>query len=157
MRVILVIALVCLILSILVNVLTFTDYNESLNRWKEFINFLFLGVLLVWVPLFLRFLKQSSCNNDPICAKCPNWMRLSIKLCNAYCIINYILVIFTNHILPIFTKTQSESDYSLRFFSGIWIAAFAWGAGEIYSHILSDKSGNLVKSDVEGNLENKIR
>ena len=135
MRVIHVIAWICLVLSITVNVLSFTTYRESLDREGAFVILLHGGLFLVWVPTFLLIQKECiGIERKKFWAyalrNCPSWMKKMIGLLSLYG--------FPSFFLSLFFEKNLNSPW--RLFSSIWIVVYSLGVGATYSYIVSKKA-----------------
>lgn len=135
MRVINVIAWICLALSITVNVLSFTKYRESLDREGAFIILLHGGIFLVLVPVFFCLQKELIGVDrkkfmDYALRNCPSWMRKMIGLSFLYGL--------TSFFLSFFFKENAKSPWWP--FSSMWIVFYSLGVGATYSYIVSRKA-----------------
>jgi membrane protein YdbS with pleckstrin-like domain len=143
MRTILVIAWICLILSITVNVLSFIN-TKLLDSLDGIVMLLHGGIFLVFVPLILRIKKgQFKFSKDrkhfwsQALRYCPGWMRNIIGLSFLYGFTSFLLSWF-------FAKNPNSPWWP---FSSMWIIAYSLGIGTVYSSILSRKAEPPLAKD----------
>jgi hypothetical protein len=141
MRVILVIAWICLILSITVNVLSFTD-RQLLDSLDGIVMLLHGGIFLVWVPMSFCIQKEHIVTDrkkfwTQVLRNCPGWMRSMIGLFTLYGISSF----FLSFLFKIDPRSQWWP------FSSMWIVAYSLGVGAIYSYLVSKKAEPPLAKD----------
>ncbi len=141
MRTILVIAWICLILSITVNVLSFIN-TKLLDSLDGIVMLLHGGIFLVWIPMFFRIQKEHIVTDrkkfwTQVLQNCPRRLRNMIGLFSLYGFTSFLLSWF-------FAKNPNSPWWP---FSSMWIVAYSLGVGAVYSYILSKKAETPLAKD----------
>ncbi len=147
MRTLFVVACICLLLSITVHILSFTN-SKFLDSIDGIVLLLHGGVFLVWVPAFFIAGKgyvtvEKNKFISYLLRFCPLWMRTIIALFVVYCFIS----------IPVSLLFTKNSDSPWWIFSSFWILLYSLGAGAIYSYLVSKKLDDAKTNEVS---ENKI-
>jgi hypothetical protein len=147
MRTLFVIACFCLLLSLIVHVLSFTN-GKFLDSIDGIVLLLHGGVFLVWVPTFFIAGKGYVPSGKGkfisyLLRFCPLWMRMIIAL--------FIVYGFTNILVSLILIKKSDPPWWP--FSSFWILLYSLGAGAIYSYLVSKKNDHSNTNEIS---ENKI-